>query len=1474
MALCPSSTPAQVGGQPATPATIPAYFGAEPEGTLPRRLEPVPGFLLAPAGTSAADLLNRLTVRVEPLPTPEGTKGERVVLTDPKAKLEVTLKRQFWPRQRLLRCEGVVTNHREGEWASLKELRALDLSFRPLNEGERFRYEALKYSTDTWYGSTFWTGPGWTRVGKDWQHPEQDFASVRVFTAPQDGSVRITGKVFKADTNCGDGVRVMIRHQGRPVWQAEIEANDKVGVEPNVRLEVRKGDNLRFVVDKRVAIFCDTTHWDPVISYEGGPTFRASEGFSDQQGRGGWSYQMASDKIAGAEHFTLHFPQANFEPRSELVEAGKPTALSPSGQALPFLVLEDAGKEGGVVVAANWTAGWQLKVSQSSEGRLQVSVCHDERDSIPLGPGQSLQLPTVLLGAYTGDWVQGAAAIRRFLTDEGSGAGAKDLAEVVRAPWRLAFGMPEPGKARRLLSYANLFFPACLLETRLEPPAQPLSRTELDTYLRSFLASELTVRQEFRLEPEGMARQKQALDFYREVRPLLSHSYFRPLPLPKDDTSWDAQEFQSFDATKGALFIFRQRSEVGERTVRFAGLKPEAVYQVHDAFGGDTTSRLGRSLMTEGLSIALPIGGSRVLRYGIQPGQIGEPGLPEPPAAPRELAVAAEGSGVLRLSWPSVEGTRSYVIERDGDVVARVEDSTEYRDSGLEPGRVCRYSVASERDFVRSASTAKGFGMVAPAVGVFQTTRPEMELWELVEADWKAQDQIAESTDSYQKATAKALEQGKALLADLRPRGSRDFLAQEAREMERLAKRQSELAVGASTLQSPLDSWRGVYLQVHWLKRQIALANPLLRFGKLLFVKQVPPAYSHLVMQYFGWRARPGGGIFVLERPGQSLAARDPLSGKLASGSVLSPCLSWDAKRIVFSYSKCLPEDPFYHLYEVGIDGTGLKQLTTGEYEDLMPAYLPEGGIVFSSTRRRGYARCFGGQFGERWHVYTLHRMDADGGNLRTLSFHETNEWFPTVMPDGQILYSRWDYVDRHPVLHQNLWLTRPDGTNPRALYGNHTETPHCAFQAKPVPHSSKIVFTASAHHSITGGSIALVEPELDADGPRPITRLTPEVAFPEAEGGVKTYCAAPWPLSENYFLVACSFKPLLFEPAPNDPAALGLYLLDRFGNKELLYRDANIGSSEPIPLARQTAPPVLPSLLPKEPANEGELTLVDVYRGLKGVGHGTVKALRVVQVLPKATPVADAPRVGLAGQEPTKAVLGTVPVEEDGSAYFKVPARKPLLFQALDDRGMAVQTMRSITYLQPGERVSCTGCHERRTTSPPAGKGNGLKATRREPSQIRPGPDGCYPFSYARLVQPILDKYCISCHGSEKPGANLDLTGSPREGFSQSYVSLCVGPIFYGDGTNKDNATKALVPRYGGWNPVHRTEPGGEYGARGSRLMRLLLGDHYGVRLDPDSLERLALWIDANALFYGTYDPQEQAKQLRGEKIQMPELQ
>lgn len=736
---------------------------------------------------------------------------------------------------------------------------------------------------------------------------------------------------------------------------------------------------------------------------------------------------------------------------------------------------------------------------------------------------------------------------------------------------------------------------------------------------------------------------------------------------------------------------------------------------------------------------------------------------------------------------------------------------------------------------------------------------PDAETEILVEMDWKRQDGVADSESTLAEAVAKHLKLARLLLEDLKRNRSPDFLAAEAKQLEALETECSQTQSAQRGSQN--THWDSLYLRVHHLKRYIAFKNPLLDssagegqgFDQLLFVKRLPGTYSHMCDQYFGRNARPGGGVFILESLRHGGPSRNVVGNQLPEGSFLSPVLSYDARRILFAYRKGrveTPEDAYYHLYEINVDGTGLHQLTSGSYDDFDGCYLPSGQIVFVSTRRGGYGRCHGRPVP----LYTLHLMEADGSNLHTLSFNEANEWNPSVLDDGRIVYTRWDYVDRHAVLFQSLWTILQDGTNPQALYGNNSPNPNCTFHPRQIPGSHKVCSLAGAHHSFTAGSVITVDNRAGFDGLKPVTRITPEVAFPESEGWPQTCYETPYPLSESYYLAAYSFDPIYTEGRLNPPNQFGLYLVDRFGNRELLSRDPAISSISPIPLAPRKKPPALSGTGRPGGQSEGTFVVLNVYEGIEKLAKGSVKALRVVRILPKQTPLADGPRMGLAGQETGKLVLGTVPVEPDGSAYFKAPARVPLLFQTLDQEGMAIHTMRSLTYLQPGETLTCIGCHEPRNLTPSS---KPVEAARRPPSLIRPAPDGSAPLSFPRLVQPVLDKHCISCHNANKPEAKPVLTGEPTQQFTRSYEALM-------------NLGGEMVSRFAAWNGVINTSPD-TFGARGSKLIRMLKAGHYGVKLDKESWERLATWLDSNALFYGTFLPEEQAKQQRGELIAMP---
>ena len=708
-----------------------------------------------------------------------------------------------------------------------------------------------------------------------------------------------------------------------------------------------------------------------------------------------------------------------------------------------------------------------------------------------------------------------------------------------------------------------------------------------------------------------------------------------------------------------------------------------------------------------------------------------------------------------------------------------------------------------------------------------------------------------------------------ALLSRLKDMDGAPGLSSAAARLDELMK------AGASTdVSNESDRFR-LLEAARQVRRQIALSNPLLDFDRILFIKRyyLPPSErqgNHMCDQYFGFHAIRAGGLFVLENAfadqpivrdvlAESVCENGRFKGRrLENGGFLSPELSFDGREILFAYTEAEPtrykwsEKSTYHIFGVNVDGRGLRLLTDGPWNDFDPCYMPNGRILFVSERRGGYGRCHGRPVP----TFTLHTMNRDGSEIVCISPHETNEWHPSIDHHGMIVYTRWDYVDRGHGQAHHPWIIAPDGRDARAIHGNFCPNrgarTNMEMDVRAIPGSHRYVATAAGHHAQAYGSLVLIDPHVkDDDSYAPIQRLTPEVLFTEAEISNtegKAYATA-WPLSEEFYLC-------VYDPDASTRRGMtnnhGIYLVDVFGNKELLYRDPEIGCLSPIPLRPRKKPPVIPGpALVKSPSPTAPVGVVDVYDGLKPFPEGTViKALRIVQVLPKSTPYADNPRVGYGRQKNARAVLGTVPVEADGSAYFGLPAGKPVYFQALDKNGLAVQSMRSDTWVLPGQRLLCQGCHEPRPRAPKLSATLPL-AFRRPASAIQPDVDGSDPFSFPRLVQPVLERNCLPCHAKHAKAPNLTKGNwqKTRERWYASYHSLRKHAFFF-DGA--------------GWT-TPRTIPG-QFGAGASRLYRMLKTGHHDLKLAKADLHRIALWLDSNSDFFGSYENLD--AQARGEVV------
>ena len=677
----------------------------------------------------------------------------------------------------------------------------------------------------------------------------------------------------------------------------------------------------------------------------------------------------------------------------------------------------------------------------------------------------------------------------------------------------------------------------------------------------------------------------------------------------------------------------------------------------------------------------------------------------------------------------------------------------------------------------------------------------------------------------------------------------------------RFETRLSKLSAAAESASKP-DARKRLFARTCELRRSIAFANPLLDFDDIVCMLEQPG--DHRIVE----QARAvckghskGGGPVILKNfksgaaPAEALAGvrvtRGPWKGKQLVGKFSGLELNYNGTELLFAATT---DADVWHIFRFDLVTKQLEQLTDGPDDDFDPHQLPSGRIVFTSTRRGGVGRCV---LTPQSLTYTLHSMEPDGKDIICLSFHETNEWQPTVSHAGKIAYTRWDYVDRHWGTAHHFWECWPDGRDPRNLHGNYPRPwssmpagtqpaeygkktlvygrklrPDAELSFRPIPGSSKYTATAVGHHQGFSGSLILLDPRIIDDGKMSqLKRITPEYFFPEVEeGGTHTYGTA-WPLSEDFYL--CNFN-------------YGLYLQDRFGNRDVIY-DPGKGAyrvRDPFPLRQRPTPPALPVMTwqGKRKALPGHrpavISVMNVYAsdevgtlpdGIK------VKWMRIVQVIPQMMDnwfsKESVSQISFATDSIGRIPLGIVPVEEDGSVYCEAPVEKAIYFQLLDEKGMAVHSMRSATYVHPGEHLSCVGCHEDKWKPTPR-TGSRPMAMRRPPSKIVPEvTSGAMPFNYIQLVKaPVFDKKCVPCHARHPKAPDM------------SYGSL---------------ARNDRVFSYPGENPAldvlgvggSRTAPG-RFGARASGLMKALAErpQHKDVKLTDDELRRITLWLDLNS--------------------------
>ncbi len=662
---------------------------------------------------------------------------------------------------------------------------------------------------------------------------------------------------------------------------------------------------------------------------------------------------------------------------------------------------------------------------------------------------------------------------------------------------------------------------------------------------------------------------------------------------------------------------------------------------------------------------------------------------------------------------------------------------------------------------------------------------------------------------------------------------------------------------------------RAIYYSVRQVKRNILFANPVLDFTQLLLIDQpLPqgPESRHEAIHRMGIMAVPGGRLLVLDglHPGGRLRQLAPQE---KPGSFWRPDLSFDAKKVLFCYKP--HDEKSFHLYETNLDGSGLRQLTDSDYDDVDPIYLPDGHILFTTTRGNSYVRC-----GPFIYSYILARCDSDGSNVYLISYNGEPDFVPALLNDGRVIYSRWEYTDKPLWRLQKLWTTNQDGTGTAHFWGNQSVWPDHLSEPRPIPGSRRVMFSGVGHHDWWSGSIGIVDPDQGRDWPHGLTKVTADLRWPEvplppqdtpeaadyhASGRFTGYKTA-YPLSEGDFLVSARGMGDKFR----------LYLMDVHGNRDLIHEGVhNIWHA--MPVRPRLAPPRQPDRVVwpgtgenRQPNEPGVFFSNNVYQGVPDLPRGKAKYLRVFQQDYKTystwnkTYRHSGPAVSIVQEEAVKRILSEVPVEADGSVHFEAPAGRTLYFQLLDADRRCLQTMRSFTGLMPGEQRGCVGCHESHSTTPVARRSLALH---RPATELSPPPWGTESISYERFAQPVLDRYCVKCHaGSAGAAAEPNLTLRPGHSvFKEPYLTL-VGSAGWG------NPVAAGRPGYGiaGAIPVESsygqndsaaltTLPPMQYLSYKSRLIELAAsGKHYQVKADPESLHRLIAWVDACCPFMG----------------------
>ncbi|MHC4266055.1 MAG: HzsA-related protein [Planctomycetota bacterium] len=717
-----------------------------------------------------------------------------------------------------------------------------------------------------------------------------------------------------------------------------------------------------------------------------------------------------------------------------------------------------------------------------------------------------------------------------------------------------------------------------------------------------------------------------------------------------------------------------------------------------------------------------------------------------------------------------------------------------------------------------------------------------------------------------------------------------------------------------------------------------------LAFDEILFIKRPTFASDHFYTDFINGcesdQFRNDNGIYIYNLKEKTITpvitAADMASQTGSDDGIFYGFdLSFDAKRVVFDYKPSIEEG--FRIWQCNIDGSGLHQLTftppdeknniveynlndrlfNFHYDDMHPCYAPDDHIIFTSTRCKYTTLC---DYTGILVTPVLHRIELDGSNMEKLSDSPVSEFCPTVMPDGRIMYTRWEYVDKSSVRIKVLMAMRPDGTMPEELFGLDHMDPAAIMYGRVVPGESNLITAIGCPHCPQGsslGELMLINTRKNVRTTEAVTRITKDVRM-NHEGGWEFQTderwkrdrsgrsgrlyGTPYPVNASTFMVSCKFNK---SERWNDLDAYDLYLIDDKGNHTLIYGEEDTSCWHPVPLIVRDKPETIygPKNQELAKANQAMCVVTDVYGGMEGVERGDVKYLRVNIAVSRPWSSHRIPLWGRLGGDDhidpifastgwrgaswPRVQLGVVPVEEDGSACFIVPADENIQLQALDENYMEIQRERTYFNMKPGEVRSCIGCHERRKSAPSNTKSENVPvALQKTPSIPAPQPGeragqgkwagwGTNVIHYENDIQPIWDKQraggsCVSCHSGNEPAAGLNLSGELTDAYCVSYEYLTnlgrpPGRLGYPKWQRGTRYLGLIIGEVG----LHEQEEdnNGAYydpytiGSHTSYLAGVLSGKHdkllsskHGGKLTKEEMIQVVTWIDSNAQYYGSY--------------------